>query len=172
MSGIAEAIVMTIRQPILVLDRDMTVVLANRAFAECFEVSEGEAIGHAIHELGNGQWDIPQFRQLLNELVHGGGEVTNYRVEHTFETIGHRTMIMNGRHLQENEGHLLLAISDVTEQERRENELLVVRRGAEGGGETRNARKRQRVGLTDHVPFLPPREDRRRNRLLLVPHCS
>ena len=123
-SGITEAIVTTIRQPILVLDPDMTVALANRAFAECFQVSEAETVGHAIHELGNGQWDIPQLRQLLNELAQGGGEVEDYRVEHDFDTIGHRTMIVNGRRLEENEGHLLLAISDVTEQERRENELI------------------------------------------------
>ena len=131
MSDTTEAIVRTIRQPVLVLDRDLTVKLANRAFAECFEVSETETVGRPLPELGNGQWDIPELRQLLAMLSDKGEEVEGYRVEHDFETIGRRAMIINGRRLEGDHGRLLLAISDVTERERRENELIAAKEFSE-----------------------------------------
>lgn len=131
MTDTTEAILRTIRQPVLVLAPDLTVTLANRAFTDCFNVSEAEAVGHRLPDLGNGQWDIPELRRLLDGLAGGGEEVEDYRVEHDFETIGRRTMILSGRLLRNHHGFILLAISDVTGQERRENELIAAKEFSE-----------------------------------------
>jgi two-component sensor histidine kinase/PAS domain-containing protein len=131
MSDTTRAIVDTMAQPVLVLDTNLTVVFANRAFRNCFHATEAETVGTALVDLGNGQWDIPELRQLLADVSKRGDEVEGYRVEHDFETIGHRSMIINGRLLADQEGRVLLAISDVTEQERRENELIAAKEFAE-----------------------------------------
>ena len=131
MSDTCEAIVATVRQPVLLLEADHAVAFVNRAFAECFQVSEAETVGRPLRELGNGQWDIAELRRLLADLADKDEEIEDFRVEHEFETIGRRTMIINGRRLEGEGGRLLLAISDVTEQERRENELIATKEFAE-----------------------------------------
>jgi two-component sensor histidine kinase/PAS domain-containing protein len=127
MSDITTAIVDTMTEPALVLDANLRVVFANRAFRDGFHVTEAETVGMALSAVGKGQWDIPELRQLLADVSKHRKEVEGYRVEHDFETIGHRTMIINGRLLADYEGRVLLAISDVTEQERRENELIAAK---------------------------------------------
>jgi len=131
MSDTTKAIVDTMAQPVLVLDANLTVVFANLAFRDCFQVTEAETVGTSLFDLGNGQWDIPELRQLIADVSKRGREVDRYHVEHDFETIGHRSMIINGRLLTDTEGRVLLAISDVTEQKRRENELIAAKELAE-----------------------------------------
>ena len=63
----AENIVATVREPLLVLDADLRVLMANRAFCETFQVPSGEAVGQLIYDLGNRQWDIPKLRELLED---------------------------------------------------------------------------------------------------------
>lgn len=127
MSEITAAIVDTLKQPVLVLQADLTVVLANRAFLECFEVDETATLDRPLYDLGNGQWDIPELRRLLDRLLgEGPDEVRDYRVEHTFETIGRRAMLVSARRLREQPAgeRLFVAITDVTERERLQNELI------------------------------------------------
>ena len=124
MPDIAAAIVETMTQPVLVLEPDLTVALANRAFLDCFKVAAADTIGVRLDELGNGQWAIPALLEMLELLNSGVEMIENYRVEHRFETIGLRTMHLNGRRLAQR-GHrrVLLAITDVTERERLAEEL-------------------------------------------------
>lgn len=127
MTELTSAIVETLHQPVLVLQRDLTVILANRAFLECFEVDEAETVGRPLFELGNGQWDIAELRELLDRLRDDGAdEVRDYRVEHNFESIGRHVMLINARRLREelDRERLLVAITDVTERERLQNELI------------------------------------------------
>ena len=118
----AESIVTTVREPLLVLDKDLRVVSANRSFYATFKVGPAETEGRAVYDLGDGQWDIPRLRTLLEEIVPANSWFDDFEVEHDFEQIGRRTMLLNARRFPP-EGPfelLLLAIEDITERRRAE----------------------------------------------------
>jgi len=114
-----ESIVDTVREPLLLLDAELCVVTANRAFYDQFGVKADETVGVRIYELGNGQWNIPALRVLLEEILPGQTSFTDYQVQHTFENIGPRTMRLTARELRRINGEprmILLAIEDVGER--------------------------------------------------------
>jgi PAS domain-containing protein len=94
-NGFAEAIVETTTQPFLVLDADLRIERANTAFLRQFRLAVDEAVGRLVYDLGNGEWDLPELRRLLQDLLTKEGRVKNYRVEHDFEYIGERIMLLN-----------------------------------------------------------------------------
>ena len=115
----AESIVKTLHEPLLVLNADLTVKSVNQAFYEHFAVNPKETIGHKIFDLGNGQWDIPELRKLLEDVLPDSDVFKDYEVRHDFEEIGERVMLLNARRLD----HLqliLLGIRDITEKKRGE----------------------------------------------------
>src|SRR5579864_4303251 len=122
----AQNIVDTVREPLLILDTTLRVRSANRAFYQTFHVSPGETEGRLVYELGNGQWDIPDLRTLLEDIVPKSSVFDDFELEHTFPAIGRRVMLLNARKLQA--GHhgelLVLAMGDVTERRRAEEALL------------------------------------------------
>src|SRR5437763_11391278 len=122
----AQNIVDTVREPLLILDATLRVQSANRAFYQTFHVSPGETEGRLIYELGNGQWDIPDLRTLLEDVVPKSSVFNDFELEHTFPVIGRRAMLLNARKLQA--GHhgelLVLAMEDVTARRRAEEALL------------------------------------------------
>jgi PAS domain S-box-containing protein len=122
----AQNIVDTVREPLLILDATLRVRSANRAFYQTFHVSPGETEGRLIYELGNGQWDIPDLRTLLEDIVPKSSVFDDFELEHTFPAIGRRVMLLNARKLQA--GHhgelLVLAMEDVTERKGAEEALL------------------------------------------------
>ncbi len=122
----AQNIVDTVREPLLILDATLRVRSANRAFYQTFHVSPGETEGRLIYELGNGQWDIPDLRTLLEDIVPKSSVFDDFELEHTFPAIGRRVMLLNARKLQA--GHhgelLVLAMGDVTERKQAEEALL------------------------------------------------
>ena len=99
---------------------------ANRAFYQTFHVTPQETEGHLIYELGNGQWDIPDLRTLLEDIVPRSSFFDDFELDHTFPVIGRRVMLLNARKLQA--GHhgelLVLAMGDVTDRKRAEEALL------------------------------------------------
>src|ERR1700678_3788431 len=119
-------IVDTVREPLLILDTTLRVRSANRAFYQTFQVSSEETENHLIYELGNGQWDIPDLRTLLEDVVPKSSVFNDFELEHTFPVIGRRVILLNARRLQA--GHhgelLVLAMEDVTARKRAEEELL------------------------------------------------
>lgn len=123
----AEAIVETVREPLLVLDAGLRVITANRSFYRTFQVTPEETEGRLVYELGNRQWDIPELRKLLEEIVPLNSHFDDYEVEHGFPQIGRRTMLLNARRIYR-EGNrtemILLAIEEVTERKRAEGELV------------------------------------------------
>jgi two-component system CheB/CheR fusion protein len=122
----AEAIVETVREPLVVLDEDLRVVSANRSFYEIFQVEPGETEGRFIYELGNRQWDIPELRELLEKIIPEDTEFHDFEVDHDFPTIGRRIMLLNARRVTSREARTnftLLAIEDITERKRAELEL-------------------------------------------------
>ena len=122
----AQNIVDTVREPLLILDATLRVQSANRAFYQTFHVTPGETEGHLIYELGNGQWDIPDLRRLLEDIVPKSSVFDDFELEHTFPAIGRRVMLLNARKLKAGQhGELLvLAMGDVTERKQAEEALL------------------------------------------------
>lgn len=112
----AEAIIRTVQVPLLILDRDLRVKTANRSFHEKFRVTEEETAGNLIYDLGNGQWDIPALRKLLNEILPKNNVFDNYEIEHTFPTIGNKIMLLNARKFIKDGENILLAIEDITDR--------------------------------------------------------
>lgn len=110
----AEKIVDTVRESMLVLDVDLRVVSANQSFYEKFDVAPAETEGRLVYELGNNQWDIPELRRLLEEVLPTNKAFNDYEVEHEFETLGRRVMRLNGRRIDHIQ-RALLAIEDITE---------------------------------------------------------
>ncbi|MDZ4686185.1 MAG: PAS domain S-box protein, partial [Planctomycetaceae bacterium] len=122
----AQNIVDTVREPLLILDATLRVQSANRAFYQTFHVSAGETEGQLIYELGNGQWDIPDLRTLLEDIVPKSSVFDDFELDHTFPVIGRRVMLLNARKLQAGQhGELLvLAMEDVTARKQAEEALL------------------------------------------------
>jgi two-component system, chemotaxis family, CheB/CheR fusion protein len=113
----AENIVDTVREPLLVLDGDLRVVSANRSLYEFFHVPLGETIGRSIFALGQGQWDIPDLRRLLEEILPEKTVMLDFRVEHDFPGIGPRTMLLNARRIEPQgpgPAYILLALEDIS----------------------------------------------------------
>jgi two-component system CheB/CheR fusion protein len=116
----ADTIVESAREPILVLDGKLQVTAANPAFYRAFDVSREETERRLIYELGNGQWNIPRLRELLEEIVPRNARVDDFGMSHNFPHLGPRDMLLNARRVELQPGHpfILLAIEDVTEKRR------------------------------------------------------
>jgi PAS domain S-box-containing protein len=116
----------TVREAILILDENMRVLSANRSFFTIFKVDAANTIGSLLYDLGNGQWDIPHLRVLLEEILPKNDTVDDYQIEHDFESIGRKTMLLNACTIREKKDDLpiiLLAIEDITERKRLEDLL-------------------------------------------------
>jgi signal transduction histidine kinase/CheY-like chemotaxis protein len=136
----AQNIVDTLREPLLMLDTSLRVQSANRAFYQTFHVSPEETENHLIYELGNGQWDIPDLRTLLEDVVPKSSVFNDFELEHTFPVIGRRVMLLNARQLLAgSHGELLvLAMEDVTERHRAEEEVATAKEAAEASNRTKS----------------------------------
>ena len=99
----AEAIVQTVRESLVVLNADLQVMQANQPFYTAFQVTPRETENVQIFELGNGQWNIPQLRSLLEDLLPHNTQIEDFQVEHEFEHIGRKTMLLNARKLDSNQ---------------------------------------------------------------------
>jgi len=115
----AESIVGTVRESLVVLDANLRVISANRSFYRTFKVRARETEGQFIYELGNHQWDIPELRELLEDVLTKNTTFDDFKVEHHFPNIGWRTMLLNARRIHRETGNtrmILLAIEDITER--------------------------------------------------------
>jgi two-component system, chemotaxis family, CheB/CheR fusion protein len=126
----SEKIVETLHEPLLVLTPDLRVQSANPAFYERFDVQPDETRGRRIYDLGNGQWDIPALRTLLEGVLPESNSFQDYEVEHDFHTLGHRVMLVNARRLDHVQ-LILLGIRDITDKKQAEEELREAKRVAE-----------------------------------------
>lgn len=126
----AEAIVETIRHPLMALGGDLRVRSANSAFHEKFGLSPDETIGRLIYELVDGQWNVPPLRELLEQLIPDHKRIDDYEISLSVPRLGSRTMLMNARCIADSQGSgelVLLAIEDITERREtaRHQELLM-----------------------------------------------
>jgi PAS domain-containing protein len=115
----ADAIVETLRDPLVVLGPDLRVQRANAIFYKIFQVTPQDTEGRLLYELGDGQWNIPRLRQLLEEILPRNTAFNDFEVEHEFPHIGRKRMLLNARRILRKDNELkaiLLAIEDTTRQ--------------------------------------------------------
>ena len=117
-----KAILNTVIGPLVVLDADLRVQTANRAFYAMFQVTREETQGVPLYDLGNHDWDTPQLWTLLKETISNNSEFQPLEVEHDFPAIGRRTVLLDARRLSRegNPAHILLAFQDITERKEAE----------------------------------------------------
>ncbi|MEP6542028.1 ATP-binding protein [Microcoleus vaginatus GB1-A2] len=114
----AEAIVEAVPTPLVALNADLQVNKANRAFYEMFQVSSSETANISLFELGNGQWHIPELREILEDILVSDVELQNFELDRLFENIGQKTMLLNACKLEPEGGvsMILLSIEDITDR--------------------------------------------------------
>ena len=108
-----QAVAGIVHEPLLVLDPNLRVVSANDSFYRHFQVRPEDTQGRLVYDLGNGQWNIPELRRLLDEVLPNDDHFDDYRVVHEFEGLGKREMCLNGRRLDHLQ-MILLAITEVS----------------------------------------------------------
>jgi len=123
----AESIVDTVREPLQVLDGELRVKTASHAFYQTFGVSREDTEGVFLYDLGNGEWNIPALRHLLEEVLPQEKSFRDFEVVQKLPALGRRLMLLNARKLwreSNNTERVLLAIEDITERKRMEEEIL------------------------------------------------
>jgi len=119
------------RESFLILDADLRVVEANPIFYKVFRVTPKQTVDKLLYKLGNGQWDIPELKKLLEEILPKKKSVNDYEVEHVFEAIGRKTMLLNARQIDSVQ-LIILAIEDFTVRKGLEEKLAEYTKGLEG----------------------------------------
>lgn len=114
---LTEAIIGTLREPILILDKDLRVIVGSRAFYEMFDVDYKQVNGKSFFEIEKGVWNIPALRTLFKQVIPDKTTIEGYEVEHDFGKLGLRTMIISARSIQfdNRRKNMLVSISDITE---------------------------------------------------------
>jgi two-component system, chemotaxis family, CheB/CheR fusion protein len=151
----AQAIVDTMRESLVVLGMDLRVISANQFFYQTFQVAPEETEKCLIYEIGNGQWDIPLLRSLLEDILPHQSQFQGLEVEHNFEHIGHKVMCLNARRmaLEEDREMILLVIEDITQEKQLEaerTELLAQEQSARNDAEAANRAKDEFLSILSH----------------------
>lgn len=151
----AEAIVETVQVPLIVVDSDFRVNKANRSFYETFHVSPLETAQSLVFELGNGQWNLPGLRSLLEDILANDSSIENWEVEHSFERIGKKTMLLNGwKIIQSGDAQrILLAVEDVSDRKQFElerSQLLAQEQSAREQAQIANRAKDEFLSNLSH----------------------
>ena len=122
----AEAIVETVREPLVILNQNLQVMKANKRFYERFQASREETEGRLIYDLGNGQWNIPKLRELLENILPAHSTFRDFEVTHDFEHVGRKVMLLNASEIFDPNAQartILLAIEDATDRKQAEEAL-------------------------------------------------
>ncbi|MBC7868345.1 MAG: PAS domain S-box protein [Gloeobacteraceae cyanobacterium ES-bin-316] len=126
-STYTKAFAAVLREPILILDRGLTVVYANKSFLKTFQLVENETHGTLLYELGNKEWELPALRKLLEKLIERGEGFENFEVDFNNPQLGAQSILLNGREVTSESGTnklLLLSFGDVTERRIVERKIL------------------------------------------------
>ena len=115
---LTRAIIDTIREPLIILDENLRVIAASHSFYKKFALTHETTQGKMFYDLGNGQWNIPKFRILLEEVISTHVNIKEFEIEHNFPELGLRTMVVNAREIRDERGgkKMLLSIFDITHQ--------------------------------------------------------
>jgi two-component system CheB/CheR fusion protein len=122
----AEAIVETVREPLVILNQNLQVVKANKAFYRTFRAVREETEDRLIYDLGNGQWNIPKLRELLENILPAHSTFRDFEVVHEFQHVGRKVMLLNASEVFNPNAQartILLAIEDTTDRKQAEEAL-------------------------------------------------
>ncbi|SFB57313.1 Two-component sensor histidine kinase, contains HisKA and HATPase domains [Rhizobium sp. NFR07] len=122
----AQGVVDTMTQAVVVLDQRFYVTTANNAFIKTFQVERDDLLGQSLFDLGNGQWDIPELRELIAGVIPKAAAVIGFEVKHDFPGIGQRTFLIDARrlvHPDDSSTNILVMFDDVTERQRHDAEM-------------------------------------------------
>lgn len=116
-------VVDTVREPFLILDKKLCVIAASKKFYQTFEVTPEDTENNLVYNLGDGQWDIPELRSLLEDVLPRDTFFNSFHVSHKFPGIGRKNMLLNARRVYQDEKGIklvhepiiFLAIEDITE---------------------------------------------------------
>ena len=139
-----ETLVDVARESFLILDPNLRIVMANTVFYQNFQVSKEETEKRLIYELGNGQWNIPELKELLEDILPNKKAMRDYEVKHVFETIGQKTMVLNARQIDSVQ-LIVLAIEDITDKKNLERKLAEYTTGLEVKGVKQTAELVERI---------------------------
>ncbi|WP_354360264.1 PAS domain-containing protein [Pedobacter sp. UYP30] len=126
------SIIQTVKQSLVVLDKNMQILSVNKHFLQTFKVSANESEGKSFYELGNGQWNIPHLKEMLEKILPTNSQIEDLVVEHDFLHIGKKFMLINGYRIKlegNYKDRILLVIEDVTDRmelERRKDDFLSI----------------------------------------------
>ncbi|MBW4461741.1 MAG: PAS domain-containing protein [Nodosilinea sp. WJT8-NPBG4] len=151
----AEAIIETVPIPLVVLDADLRVDMVNRSFHEVFQTSASKVVRSSIVEISNGQWNSPQLRSRLEDVLSNNSRLQNFEMEYWSEPIGQKTLLLNACKLQRDDetAMVLLAIEDITERQQFEAErsqLLAQEQAARQQAETASLAKDEFLSNLSH----------------------
>lgn len=121
-----KTVVDTVREPFLILNKELKVLSANRTFYVFFQTTREFTEGKMVYELGSGQWNIPKLRILLEDILPKNTHFDDFRVEHEFPGIGLRIMMLNARQVHTTDQKtpiILLAMEDITKQIQLEDKM-------------------------------------------------
>jgi two-component system, chemotaxis family, CheB/CheR fusion protein len=144
---LAEDIVATTREPLIVLDADLRIQTASRSFYQLFQLTPDTTANRFLYELGHGQWNNPNLRQRLQQILQKDEGFSDYLLEQEFQDLGRRIMLLNARRLAQDEERkplILLAIEDVTIREKQQADLVA---------------RAERIGRTEELTRTNRRKD-------------
>ena len=124
---LTQSIVDTIRDPLVVLEDDMTIVTASKAFLTIFGITEAETHGRRMSELGQHQWDVPALRHLMEKVLPENKPIESFEIEDNFPGLGRRVFNLNARKISQPGNHahrMLLVFEDITDRKQRERDAL------------------------------------------------
>ncbi len=161
--GVFFNIMGAIRQPLIVLHGDLTIVRANNSFYQTFKIGQEEAEGRLIYDLGERNWAIPELEELLEDVLAEDTELNDLTIEHEFRSIGRKILQVNARRLARKPGQpqlILLSLEDVTERDDRSSALerLVEERTAELLAAKVESEKRKRIAEESLAEILQLKE--------------
>ena len=124
---LTQSIVDTIRDPLVVLEGDMTIVTASKAFRTMFGITEAQTRGRRLADLGQHQWDVPALRHLMEKVLPENKPFESFEIEDNFPGLGRRVFNLNARKISQPGNHanrLLLVFEDITDRKQRERDAL------------------------------------------------
>jgi PAS domain S-box-containing protein len=152
-----ESIIDTLRESIIVLDKDLVVMTANKTFYKTFKMRPEESLHKKIYELGHGEWNIASLKKLLEEILPTHNPFNNFNVEMDFHKIGKKEMLLNARQIKERgiwQDSILLAIEDITDLSFAQKSIKNVNKQQELALKQAEESERKFRTLADHIPNL------------------
>jgi two-component system, chemotaxis family, CheB/CheR fusion protein len=122
-----KSIIDTMPEPVLVLSADLRILMANHAFYQAFEVEQEATLNELVYTLGDGQWNKPDLRVLLEEVLPHDRNFFNHEVIYDFPGIGWKSFMLSGRYMVQEPDTpplILLSLTDMTKRKKIEAALI------------------------------------------------